>query len=92
MISMMARNPDVLALLTTTSEDRRALEIIVRNSQVAGRRLRDLDLPGDLLVLAIRRNKQLLIPRGNTSFEIGDRVSILGGHDSLSDARYLFEG
>ncbi|MEJ2757908.1 MAG: TrkA C-terminal domain-containing protein [Anaerolineales bacterium] len=92
MISMMARNPDILALLTTTSGDRTATEVIVRNRQVAGRRLREFNLPGDLLVLAIRRNQQLLIPRGNTSFEIGDRVSILGGHESLTEARLLFEG
>ncbi|MCB2179497.1 cation:proton antiporter [bacterium] len=92
MISMMARNPDVLALLTTTSEERAAKEVLVRSYQVEGKRLRDLNLPGDLLILAIRRNDQLLIPRGNTSFEIGDRVSILGGHESLSSAIDLFEG
>lgn len=92
MISMMARNPDVLALLTTTSEERAAKEVLVRSNQAAGKRLRDLNLPGDLLILAIRRNEQLLIPRGNTSFEIGDRVSILGGYDSLSSAIELFEG
>lgn len=92
MISMMARNPDILALLTTTSGDRSATEVIVRNRQIAGRKLREFNLPGDLLVLAIRRNQELLIPRGNTSFEIGDRVSILGGQDSLTEARLLFEG
>jgi Trk K+ transport system NAD-binding subunit len=92
MISMMARNPDILALLTTTSDERAAMEVLVHSPQVVGRKLRELNLPGDLLILAIRRNQQLLIPRGNTSFEIGDRVSILGGHDSLSAARELFEG
>jgi Kef-type K+ transport system membrane component KefB/Trk K+ transport system NAD-binding subunit len=91
MVSMMARNPDVLALLTTTSEERAAREMIVSSPKIAGRKLRDLKLPGDLLILAIRRNRQLLIPRGNTSFEIGDRVSLLGGHDSLSQAQELFE-
>jgi CPA2 family monovalent cation:H+ antiporter-2 len=91
MVSMMARNPDVLALLTTTSEERSAREIVVSNPRVAGRKLRDLNLPGDLLILAIRRKRQMLIPRGNTSFELGDRVSLLGGHDSLSQAQELFE-
>jgi Trk K+ transport system NAD-binding subunit len=91
MVSMMARNPDVLDLLTTTSEERSAREVFVSNPGAAGRKLRDLNLPGDLLILAIRRNRQLLIPRGNTSFELGDRVSLLGGHDSLSKAEELFE-
>ena len=92
MISMMARNPDVLALLTTASEERAAKEISVRSREAAGKKLRELKLPGDLLVLAIRRNEQLLIPHGNTAFEIGDRVSILGGHDSIMQAEKLFEG
>jgi len=92
MISMMARNPGVLDLLTTTSNERAAMEVLVRSRRIAGQKLRELNLPGDLLILAIRRNEQLLIPRGNTSFEIGDCVSILGGHDSLSATRELFEG
>ena len=92
MVSMMARSPDVLDLLKTTSEDRAAREIFVRNRQVAGRQLRDLKLPGDLLVLAIRRDQRLLIPHGDASFEIGDRVSLIGDHNSLRTARELFEG
>ena len=92
MISMMARSPGVLALLTTQSDERNFREVFVRNRQVAGRKLRELNLSGDLLVLAIRRNQQLLIPHGNASFEIGDRVSMVGDNDSLSTAQELFEG
>jgi len=92
MLSMMARNPDVLDLLTTTSDRRASREVTVRSQKAAGRRLRDLRLPGDLLVLAIRRNRQLLIPHGDTAFEFGDRVSLLGDHDGLAEARDLFEG
>jgi Trk K+ transport system NAD-binding subunit len=92
MLSMMARNPDVLDLLTTTSDRRASREVTVRSQKAAGRRLRDLHLPGDLLVLAIRRNRQLLIPHGDTAFEFGDRVSLLGGHNGLAEARELFEG
>ncbi len=91
MVSMMARSPDVLDLLTTTSEDRASREVMVRSRRVAGRKLRELNLPGDLLVLAIRRRQRLLIPRGSTTFEIGDRVSLLGNHESLAAAQELFE-
>ena len=92
MVSMMARNPNILALLTTTSDERDSVEVIVRSPSAAGKRLRDLRLPGDLLVLAVRRNHQLLIPRGGFDFELGDRVSILGGPDGIEAARRLFEG
>ena len=92
MLSMMARNPDVLDLLTTTSDRRASQEVTVRSRKAAGRRLRDLHLPGDLLVLAVRRNQQLLIPHGDTAFEFGDRVSLLGGPKGLAEARQVFEG
>jgi len=92
MISMMARNPNILALMTTTSDERASVEMTVRQREVDGKQLRDLDLPGDLLVLAVRRKGQLLIPRGGFSFELGDRVSLLGGHEELATARQLFEG
>jgi len=91
MVSMMARSPDVLDLLKTTTDDRAAREVFVSSRQAAGRKLRDLSLPGDLLVLAIRRGQRLLIPHGDTAFEIGDRVSMIGDHDSLAAAREIFE-
>ena len=92
MVSMMARNPNILALMTTTSDERASVEMTVRRREVDGKQLRDLDLPGDLLVLAVRRKGQLLIPRGGFSFELGDRVSLLGGHEELGAARRMFEG
>jgi len=92
MVSMMARNPNILALMTTTSDERASVEMTVRRREVDGKQLRDLDLPGDLLVLAVRRKGQLLIPRGGFSFELGDRVSLLGGHEELGEARRMFEG
>jgi Kef-type K+ transport system membrane component KefB len=92
MVSMMARNPNILALMTTTSDERASVEMTVRQWEVDGKQLRDLDLPGDLLVLAVRRKGQLLIPRGGFSFKLGDRVSLLGGHEELGEARRLFEG
>jgi Kef-type K+ transport system membrane component KefB/Trk K+ transport system NAD-binding subunit len=92
MVSMMARSPDVLDLLKTSSEERAAEDLIVRSRHAAGKKLRELNLPGDLLILAIRRKKRLLIPRGDTTFEIGDRVSMIGDHDSLQVARRVFLG
>ena len=92
LISMMARNPDALALLTTASDDRDSQEVLVRNPEVVGKQLRELQLPGDLLILAVRRDEQLLIARGGTAFEIGDRVSILGDPEGIRIARELFGG
>ena len=92
MIAMMARNPDTYALLTSTTDQRDIAEVRVRNSFLVGRRLRDLQLPGDYLVLSIRRGSELLIPHGNTMLEFNDRLSLLGDLARLDEARSMLEG
>lgn len=92
MIAMMARNPNTYALLTSTNDQRDIVEVRLRNSHIAGRRLRELQLPGDYLVLSIRRGSELLIPHGNTRVEYNDRLSLLGDLTRLDEARGLLEG
>jgi Kef-type K+ transport system membrane component KefB/Trk K+ transport system NAD-binding subunit len=92
MISMMARNPDALDLLTTASESRTIVEIEVTRSGIVGKAIRDLKLPGDLLVLTIRREGSLIIPRGGTTLGMGDRVTVLGSYEDLNDVRTLMGG
>ncbi len=92
MISMMARNPDALNLLTTASESRTIMELGVFRAGTVGKAIRDLKLPGDLLVLAISRNGSLIIPRGGTTLDLYDRVTVLGSHEDLHDIKVLLEG
>ncbi len=91
MISMMARNPDALNLLTTASESRTIMELGVFRAGTVGKAIRDLKLPGDLLVLAISRNGSLIIPRGGTTLDLYDRVTVLGSHEDLLDMKGLLE-
>jgi Trk K+ transport system NAD-binding subunit len=92
MIAMMARNPDTYALLTSTTDQRDIAEVRLRNPFLLGKRLRDLQLPGDYLVLSIRRGSELLIPHGNTMLEFNDRLSLLGDLARLDEARSMLEG
>ena len=45
---------------------------------VIGRRLRDAAVPPDAKVAAIIRGDQMIIPRGDASIEVGDRVIVIG--------------
>ena len=49
-------------------------EVSVRRLPAAGLPIRHLGLPGNLLILSVRRNGELIIPHGNTRIEPGDRV------------------
>ena len=91
MITMMARNPDVYTLLTSQQDDRTIMRIRVKNPALSGRPLRELKFPGDALVLALRRDDDLVIPHGDTVLETNDRLTLIGNVDALAEIRELIE-
>ncbi len=91
MITMMARNPDVYTLLTSSQDDRTTRRMRLRNPALSGRKLRELKLPGDALVLALRRENELIIPHGDTVLELGDRLTLVGNIEALKEIRTMIE-
>ncbi|HKJ40238.1 MAG TPA: cation:proton antiporter, partial [Anaerolineales bacterium] len=91
LLSLMARNSAVFSLMTSTEDQRDMREFIVFNSDLAGKRIMDLDFPVDALVLAIRRAEELIVPHGTTKLETGDHLTVLGNLDSLPALEELLE-
>ena len=87
LLSILVRNPDAYTLLTRTNDDKEVREIIVRNPEYFGRSLTELNLPGDLLVMALRRGDQLMVPQGNTVLSAGDHLTIVGSLDCVEQSR-----
>jgi len=90
-LALMARNPDLFHMLTAARRDHEVLEIRVRNSAIAGLPLRSLNLGGDILVLTVRRDREVLIPHGQTILEYDDHLTLLGGWEALAAARDRIE-
>lgn len=86
LLAMMARSPDIFQLMISAEDDQDVREAYVRNPLGAGQMLHTLGLPGNLLILSIGRNGDLLIPHGNTRLEFGDRITLLGNVDELQSA------
>ncbi len=84
---LLARNPATFALLSRTDDDKEVWEVVLRNIEHVGVNLRDLRLPGDVLVVALRRNGELLVPHGDTRLEMGDRITLVGSLDTIQTAR-----
>jgi Kef-type K+ transport system membrane component KefB/Trk K+ transport system NAD-binding subunit len=91
LISMMARSPDAFNLLASYQDKNDTIEINMFNTSLVQRPLRYLNLPGACLVLAIRRGEELMVPRGNTELEFGDRLTLFGPKELLEDIRYWLE-
>ena len=85
-LALMARNPAIFELMTSTTDDRDLREMIVMNPDLHGKRLNEIRFPGDLLVLAIRRNDEVIVPHGTTRLSMGDHLTILGDLDVMQTA------
>ena len=90
LLSLLARNPDIYELLTRTDDNKEVSEVWVHNHDYGDKALRELVLPGDVLILSIRRDGEFIVPRGNTQLEYGDHLTLVGTFDHLHEARALF--
>ena len=69
-----------------------ALEIIIgANSEVEGKKLRELTLPKECLVCAIVSNNEAYIPNGNTVLNAGDRIILFIKSEFVKTTVPLFE-
>ena len=89
LLGLLARNPAAYELLTRTDDDKEVCEVAVYNPLFLDKPLRQVELPGDLLVLAVRREGELVVPHGDTRLNAGDQVTILGGCDCVEITREM---
>jgi Kef-type K+ transport system membrane component KefB len=87
---LMALNPTAYELLTRTDDEKAVREIVVENAHVAGQTIRSIQFPGDVLVLALRRNGDLIVPDGTTRLDLYDHLTLVGSLEDVDEASYLF--
>jgi CBS domain-containing protein len=51
---------------------------ITPTSPMAGKTLRQAELPAGLLITSISRGDRVFFPTGNTKLEVGDRLTVIG--------------
>jgi len=78
--------PTVSSLMTDLEDEHDVIEVRLGCPELTGRPLRELSLPGGVMVVLLRRNDDVIYPRANTVFEIGDRLTLMG---PLEDVREL---
>uniref|UniRef100_UPI003561A33D TrkA C-terminal domain-containing protein n=1 Tax=Fodinibius sp. TaxID=1872440 RepID=UPI003561A33D len=49
-----------------------------------GKKIMDIELPGESLITILKRNGDIKIPHGNTVIEENDELSIIGEIDDIS--------
>lgn len=90
LLGLLARNPAAYELLTRMDDDKEVCEVVVFNPRYLDRPLRQIQFPGDLLVLAVRRQGELVVPHGDTRLAVGDHVTLLGSCNCVEIGREMF--
>jgi Trk K+ transport system NAD-binding subunit len=74
-------------MLMDQEDDVEIADVPLRISELDGRTLRRVRLPGDALVLGIQRNGEFLVPHGDTVLQSGDTLVLVGRPQALHEAR-----
>jgi len=90
LLALLTRTPALYALLSRTDDDKEVCEVVVTSASDLDKPLRQLELPGGLLALAIRREGELLVPHGNTRLCRNDRLTLVGSITDIELAKQRF--
>jgi Trk K+ transport system NAD-binding subunit len=85
------RFPTIFDMLGALGEDVEIGEARVRNLRVVGRPLHRVRLPGNALVMGIRRKGEVIVPHGDTTLRLGDVVMFIGSPADIRAVRALLE-
>jgi len=64
--------------------------VVPEKARVAGKEIREIDIPRECVVAAVIRGKAFVVPRGNTAIEAGDTVVFVGPAMSIRKAQDIF--
>jgi trk system potassium uptake protein TrkA len=65
---------------------------LAEDAPVVGQSLKDIGVPRDATVVAVVRSEHVVMPRGDTVFEIGDEVLAMVTPDSEEEVRRILTG
>ncbi len=80
--------PSVSSLMTDLEDEHDIAEVRLGCAELADRPLRELELPEGAMIVLIRRNGDVIYPRGHTILHMGDRLTLMG---SLEGVRELVQ-
>ena len=91
LLDHLVRSPVAASLLLGTEENQDTIDIEITNKNIHGLAVRDLHLPGDILILSINRKGHTVLSHGYTRLRLGDIVTVVGSNESLDMVMLRFE-
>lgn len=87
LLEQAVRTPDTTRLVLHADDERDVEDVTIGRGNVAGRQLRELRLPDEVLVMGVRRRGHVLVPDGFTTLRRGDVLTLVGEPGALRAAR-----
>jgi len=81
--------PNLFEFLADEPEGYDILEVRLRNVDLAEHGLSQLRLPGNTLVMLIRRDGEIIVPKGSSVVKVGDVLTLAGDSDSVQESALL---
>jgi Trk K+ transport system NAD-binding subunit len=79
--------PAAFGMLEDQDDDVEMGDVILRNGSIAGNPLRRIRLPGNALVVGVRRRGEVMVPHGDTVVRLDDTLVLVGSRDGLEEAQ-----
>ena len=79
--------PEAVDLLLQQDPEHEIAQVTVAEQAVNGLPLRDLRLPGDVLILEITRDGHAIVPHGFSTLRMNDAVTMIGSPNSLTEVK-----
>ena len=84
--------PAAYNILVDTDDNIEVAEVPLAVDRFHRKELRSLNVPGNALVVGVRRKGETIVPHGDTMVRNGDTLIMIGDQDSLDEARMHFAG
>ena len=65
--------------------------VVPDEARVAGKQIKDIDIPKECVVAAVIRGKKFVVPRGDTTIQAQDEVVFVGTTAAISKAHDYFQ-
>ncbi|MFA8439898.1 monovalent cation:proton antiporter family protein [Pueribacillus sp. YX66] len=87
LLRALIESPSVMQMFT--KQESGLFQINMTNAQYDGIPLRKFPYLGDAIIVRVFRNKDSIVPHGDTELKIGDRVVVTGSPESIEELRQM---
>jgi monovalent cation:H+ antiporter-2, CPA2 family len=92
LLENLLHSPAAAALMTGGDEDLHLADFVLEGGRLVGQALRNVSLPPQVLVVSVMRGREKIVPHGNTVFQQGDRLTVVGPAEAMETMRPMVRG